>query len=58
VLSDGADIMDTFPYSGSGTYTLENGVYTAVEGGETISLAFQWITPDKIKIDDKVYVRN
>lgn len=58
LLSDGADIMDTYPYNGSGTYTLENGVYTAVEGGETISLAFQWITPDKIKIDDKVYVRN
>jgi hypothetical protein len=58
VINDGADILDTYPYSGGGTYTLDGGTYVAVEGGETISLAFQWITPDKIKIDDKVYTRN
>jgi hypothetical protein len=58
VLSNGPDQDESFPYSGSGTYTLENGTYIAIEGGETHVLAFQWITKDKIKIDDKIYTRN
>jgi hypothetical protein len=58
VISNGPDQDEAFPYSGSGTYTLEGGTYVAVEGGETHALAFEWITQDKIRIDDKVYTRN
>jgi len=58
VLSDGPDIDQSFPYSGSGTYTIDGDSYIAVEGGETVTLSFQWLSPDKIKIDDKVFTRN
>lgn len=59
VTKDDPDTFETFNESSNGTYQYNAGTITAYPSGGSgaIYLSVQFLTPDKVKIDDKVYVR-
>jgi hypothetical protein len=58
VLSNGADIFQTFNDTDSGTYVMDDTTYTATASdGTVISIQFEWINKNKVKFGDSVYER-
>jgi hypothetical protein len=58
VLTNGPDTVNTYTDTETGTYVLDGDSFTVTpNGGEVVTVSFQWINKNKVRINDSVYVR-
>lgn len=58
IISDGSDTIDISDYGGNQTYVINGSVLTATDQfGDVESANFEFITQNKLKLGDRVYVR-
>ncbi|ESU23682.1 hypothetical protein FEDK69T_10850 [Flavobacterium enshiense DK69] len=56
--TDAADTFETYTDTGSGTYVLDGNTFTATSSNdEVVTHTIQFITINKVKVGDRVYVR-